>query len=87
MSFFIGEHLRCALTYLPERTHPSLPPSYRWLAAAYGQLGCVEDAKEALRKGTAITPAPFVTPRGPWFRPEDHAHFLEGLRKAGMQEE
>jgi adenylate cyclase len=69
------------------RSFPEYPPGYRWLAAAYGQLGCVEGAKEALGKAMAITPAPFVRPRGPWYRPEDHAHFLEGLRKAGMQEE
>jgi hypothetical protein len=34
MSFFIGEHLRRALTYLPERTHPSLIRE-QTLASAY----------------------------------------------------
>jgi adenylate cyclase len=33
----------------------------------------------------AITRAPFVRPRAPWDRPEDDAHFLEGLRKAGWE--
>jgi adenylate cyclase len=23
--------------------------------------------------------------RAPWFRPEDHAHLIEGLRKAGWE--
>jgi adenylate cyclase len=27
----------------------------------------------------------YVRKRVPWFRPEDHAHLLEGLRKAGWQ--
>jgi hypothetical protein len=28
----------------------------------------------------------YVRARPPWFRPEDHAHMLEGLRKAGWRE-
>jgi adenylate cyclase len=27
----------------------------------------------------------YVRTRVPWMRPEDHAHMLEGLRKAGWQ--
>jgi adenylate cyclase len=27
----------------------------------------------------------YVRKRVPWFRPEDHAHLLEGLRKAGWE--
>jgi adenylate cyclase len=27
----------------------------------------------------------YVRARAPWFRPEDHDHMLEGLRKAGWQ--
>jgi adenylate cyclase len=27
----------------------------------------------------------FVRRRVPWHRPEDHAHMLEGLRKAGWE--
>jgi adenylate cyclase len=70
------------------RLFPEYPPSYRWLAAALGQLGCAEAAKEALRKAMAIAPPPFfVRERMPWYRPEDRAHFLEGLRKAGWREE
>jgi adenylate cyclase len=29
----------------------------------------------------------YTRKRSPWMRPEDHAHMLEGLRKAGMPEE
>ena len=72
------------------RSFPEYPPSYRWLAAAFGQLGCGTEAKEALGKALAIAPAsfdPFGRPRAPWRRPEDFAHLLEGLRKAGWREE
>jgi adenylate cyclase len=27
----------------------------------------------------------YVHNRVPWFRPEDHAHLVEGLRKAGWE--
>jgi adenylate cyclase len=69
------------------RSFPEYPPSYRWLAAAFGQLGCVEGAKEAVEKAMAMTSPPFVRERAAWYRPEDHAHLLEGLRKAGLPEE
>jgi adenylate cyclase len=69
------------------RSFPEYLPPYRWLAAALGQLGCVEVAKEALEKAMMMVPAPFVRQRPPWYRPEDRAHLLEGLRKAGWREE
>jgi adenylate cyclase len=69
------------------RSYPDYPGPYRWLAVALGQLGSNE-AREALRRAVAIAPATFekfVRARVPWIRPEDHAHMLEGLRKAGWQ--
>jgi adenylate cyclase len=71
------------------RSYPATPNSYRWLAVALGQLGRTVEAKEALEKATAIAPASFdmyVRNRVSWMRPEDHAHMLEGLRKAGWRE-
>jgi adenylate cyclase len=71
------------------RSFPEYPPSYRWLAAAFGQLGRTAEAKEALGKARAIAPVPFDPfgrPHAAWRRPEDHAHLLEGLRKAGWRE-
>jgi adenylate cyclase len=68
------------------RFDPGHPHSYRWLAAALGQLGRTVEAKEALDKAIAVAPATFdmyVRGRVPWMRPEDHAHMVEGLRKAG----
>jgi adenylate cyclase len=70
------------------RTNPNYPLPYRWLAAALGQLGRTAEAKEALEKAIAIAPATFdlyVHQRVPWHLPEDHAHMLEGLRKAGCE--
>ena len=72
------------------RENPKYPNPYRWRAAALGQLGRIEEAKSALEEAIAIAPASFdmyVRERVPWRRPEDHAHMLEGLRKAGMPEE
>jgi adenylate cyclase len=72
------------------RLFPEYPSSYRWLAAALGQLGNTGEAKKALEKGLAIAEAsyrPVIRPRPLWQRPEDYAHLLEGLRKGGVPEE
>jgi adenylate cyclase len=64
------------------------PQAYRWLAAALGQLGRTDEARVALRKAIAISPQGFdlhVRSRPPWFRPEQHEHMLDGLRKAGWR--
>jgi adenylate cyclase len=69
------------------RSNPDYPLTYRWLAAALGQIGHTEEAKRALEKAVAIAPASFdmyVRRRVPWHRPEDHAHMIEGLRKGRM---
>ena len=42
----------------------------------------------SLDKAMNLAPAAFnmyVRNRVPWFRPEDHAHLLDGLRKAGWE--
>jgi adenylate cyclase len=70
------------------RSNPDFPLTYRWLAAGLGRLGRTAEAKEALEKAIAIAPASFdmyVRQRVPWHRPEDHAHMLDGLRKAGWE--
>jgi adenylate cyclase len=72
------------------RLYPDREHDYRWLAAALGQLGRIEEAKEALEKAIAIAPASFgrfVRTRVPWHRPAYYAHMLDGLRKAGWREE
>ena len=72
------------------RLVPHYPNTYRRLAAALGQLGRTAEAGEALQTAIAAAPAVFeiyVRQRPPWFRPEDYAHMLEGLLKAGMPEQ
>ncbi len=70
------------------RSFPDFPSPYRWLAAALGELGRTAEAKAALEKAIAVSPDAFdfqVRERPPWFRPEEHAHMLDGLRKAGWK--
>jgi adenylate cyclase len=70
------------------RSYPDFPNPYRWLAAALGQQGRMDEAKEALERAIAIVPGALETnvrERVPWMRPEDHAHMLQGLRKAGWR--
>jgi adenylate cyclase len=68
--------------------YPAYPNPYRWLAASLGQLGKVEEAREALRKAVTVSPTGFdmhVRSRPAWFLPEQYKHLLDGLRKAGWQ--
>jgi len=70
------------------RSFPDFPSPYRWLAAALGELGRTKEAKAALEKAIAVSLDSFdfqVRERPPWFRPEEHAHMLDGLRKAGWE--
>jgi adenylate cyclase len=72
------------------RAYPEFPNTYRWLAAALGQTGRIEEAKEALEKAMSLAPDLFdmyVRQPAPHHRPQDHAHMLDGLRKAGLPEE
>jgi len=71
------------------RAFPEHPQPYRWLAAALGQLGRIEEAKKALDKAIATAPGSFdmyLRQLAQLFRPEDYAHMLEGLSKAGWKE-
>jgi len=71
------------------RAFPEWPHSYRFRAAALAQLDRIEEAKTALKKAIAVSPAAFdlyVRSRPPWYRAEDHDHLLQGLRKAGWRE-
>jgi adenylate cyclase len=66
--------------------YPNHPSAYCWLAAAQGQLGRSREAGDALQKARAISPRTLdrLAHGGPpFFRPEDHVHMLDGLRKAG----
>ena len=81
-----AETARRTIARYPTARYPDNQLPYRWLAAAFGQLGHRDGAWDALQK--AITNSPkafdlFVRNRVPWHRPEDYEHMLDGLRKAG----
>jgi len=70
------------------RLYPDFPLIYRWLAAALGQTGRVDEAREALNNAMIVGGGSFdmyVRQRVPWHRAEDYEHMLEGLRKAGWR--
>src|SRR5436305_592040 len=93
-------HVACGLYFCGEyqasieawkrliRSYPDFTMVYRWSAAALAQLGRATEAREALQKAVSRAPGPFdmyVRNRAPWFRPEDHDHLVNGLRKAGWK--
>ncbi|MFQ5937665.1 MAG: rhodanese-like domain-containing protein [Acidiferrobacterales bacterium] len=71
---------------------PDVEFRYKWLAAAYGQLGRKQEAKAAIEKLNAIyakrDAPPYTLSRvGTWQtfkKREDEERFREGLRKAGV---
>ena len=69
------------------RLNPNQPLTSRWLVAALGQLGRVEEALQVIAQaGATLAPVTFdsyALTRGNWLRPEAHAMLLEGLHKAG----
>jgi adenylate cyclase len=68
--------------------NPSNPLPHRWLAASFGQLGQMEEARSALEMAMTLAPESFrryTETRAPWFGPGDFEHMLDGLRKAGWQ--
>jgi adenylate cyclase len=68
------------------RSYPDRPGSYFVLVAALGQMGRTAEAREAWEKATSVASGTFDTfLRRPALRPEDHAHIVEGLRKAGWE--
>ena len=68
--------------------NPTFPTTYRWLAAAFGQLGRKDEAGEALKSAIERGSESFsryTQQRPPWFQPDDFEHMLEGLCKAGWR--
>jgi tetratricopeptide (TPR) repeat protein len=70
---------------LDARPAASLP--YRWLAAAFGQVGRIDEAGSVLRRAVAVvaplTIQEYLNERGPWLTDAYYAHLLEGLRRTG----
>jgi adenylate cyclase len=65
------------------RLFPSYSGCYRWLAAALGQLGRIDEASAVLAETAAF--GSHANQRPLWLRPEDYEHWLDGLRKARGQ--
>lgn len=90
VGLYFSRDYTAAIDYAREsiRAYPHYPLTYRWLAAALGQLGRTADARLALEEAIAVSPTSFefyLRSPPPWFRPEDYEHMLEGLRKAGLE--
>ena len=66
---------------------PDLPQPYRFLAASLGQLGRINEAREALRRAMAHPDVfqGYVSNCPIWYRIEDYEHILDGLRMAGWE--
>jgi Flp pilus assembly protein TadD len=66
---------------------PDLPQPYRFLAASLGQLGRIDEARDALRKAMASPDVfdGYVSNRPVWYRVQDYEHILDGLRMAGWE--
>jgi TolB-like protein/Flp pilus assembly protein TadD len=73
------------------RLRPDHHIGYCWKAAALAQLDRVEEAKKALQRAIAISPANVEsyrhTPSRFRKRSADYARFLDGLRKASLPDE
>jgi adenylate cyclase len=70
------------------RRYPKHPIAYRWLAASLGQLGRIEEARDALETLQTISPSSFdmYVRQRPKYCSVEYAPMLEGLRKAGWTE-
>jgi adenylate cyclase len=69
--------------------NPDTDASRALLAAAYGQMGLIEEAREAWRGLMSVNPEYSVEHRRrvlPYKNPADFEPFVEGLRKAGLPE-
>jgi adenylate cyclase len=70
------------------RWFPKHPFAYRWLAAALGQLGKIEEASvvlQALRKKWPNSFEMYVTSQPPSYCSAEYKPLLAGLRKAGWR--
>jgi adenylate cyclase len=68
--------------------YPNDPRAYRLLAAALGQLGQIDEAREALHQALHASHegfTRFARSRPRWALPENYQHMMEGLRKAGWE--
>jgi TolB-like protein len=70
-----------AMLLLSLQQHPSWAPTHRFLAACYGHLGQLDQAKITIKQLRALTPV--VLPNADhWRDPEQREFYLSGLRLA-----
>ena len=70
--------------------NPDTDASRVLLAASYGQMGLIEEAREAWREALRVNPAYSLEHRRkvlPYKNPEDFEKVIDGLGKAGLPEE
>ena len=70
--------------------NPETDASRVLLAASYGQMGLIEEAREAWRDALRVNPTYSVEHRRkvlPYKDPEDFERVVEGLHKAGLPEQ
>jgi tetratricopeptide (TPR) repeat protein len=68
---------------------PDTDISRVWLAASYGQMGLIEEAREAWQEALRVNPDFSLEHRRkvlPYKNPEDFEKVIDGLRKAGLAE-
>jgi adenylate cyclase len=69
---------------------PNLRSGHQWLAATYGQLGRLEEARTEAAEVMRIQPTYTIngsqTRLAVFKKAQDAAHFFDGLRKAGLPE-
>jgi tetratricopeptide (TPR) repeat protein len=88
MAFYLARRYDDAVTAF-RKGRPLGDVGYRWLAAAYGQLGREQEAKAAAAEYLKLMPD-FAIGRHlemlHFRRAEDLEHYADGLRKAGLPE-
>ncbi len=70
--------------------NPDTDSSRVWLAASYGQMGQIDEAREAWREALRVNPAFSLEHRRSVLRyknPDDFERVVEGLRRAGLPEQ
>jgi TolB-like protein/tetratricopeptide (TPR) repeat protein len=88
MAYYLARRYDDAVSAL-RKGRPLGAMAYRWLAAAYGQLGRELEAKAAAEEYLKRTPDFSLANHLevlPFQRAEDREHYAAGLRKAGLSE-
>jgi adenylate cyclase len=85
---FIAERYETAVEWAKKslESRPRQADCLRILAASYGHLGRVEEARTALDGAARLEPGPPVRRLRSEVPPRHAERYLDGLRKAGLKE-